>query len=169
MISRHARFLLIAGGGVVLFRFLYAAVFTVIQYLVWKRDEFSQFLLPPHQPLGYFLHYSWSHFWFSPVLSFGSAALFTSFLFIVRKYRPVLLREGETELTFLAAAIVGWPKIVVFIPLVFIILAVMVFYAHFCSPGSRTTIAPAIIAAGLLGFFFGGALLDFFGLAALTV
>lgn len=169
MISRSARYLYGAIGGVVLFRVLRSGAFTFSQYLTWKRDEFSQFLLPPHQPLWYFLQYSWIHFWFSVVLTLGSAALFTGFLIIVRKYRPVLFASGEIEIAFLAAVIVGCPKVVIFIPLVFVVMTLMALYNHFRFPEFRTPLMPALVIAGVLAFFFGKTLIDFFGIGALAV
>ncbi len=46
-------------AAVIIFEVALAVLKTIIQYDVWKQGELSQFLLPPHQPINYFISYCW--------------------------------------------------------------------------------------------------------------
>ena len=48
---------------------------TFQQYRVWKASALSQLLLPPHQPIGYFIQYSIAHFWTAPLIAFAMALI----------------------------------------------------------------------------------------------
>lgn len=60
------RFLIIAGIGV----FVVCAYLSRAQFVVWQGNPITARLLPPHQPIGYFLQYIWSHLWAPYALSF---------------------------------------------------------------------------------------------------
>ncbi len=46
------------------------------QYAAWSQDPTSQYLLPPHQSLAYFMRYAWFHFARGPMVTFGVGMLF---------------------------------------------------------------------------------------------
>lgn len=69
---------------------------------------------------GYFVQYVWTHFWLSTVIAFlVSFALYFIFK-IWKKYRGNFIQEGPTLLLILMI-ICGWPGIVLFIPLGFVL------------------------------------------------
>jgi hypothetical protein len=42
---------------------LWSIFLSVFQYLLWKQNSFSKYLLPPYQKISYFLSYAYLHFW----------------------------------------------------------------------------------------------------------
>ncbi len=150
-------------------RIFYAVLMTFLQYRLWGQNEISQFLLPPHQPLRYFLYYSWGRFWLNPVLSIASAGVFYGFLLVVKKYRQILFGARDARVALLATSALPWPGIVIFIPLAFCILAIMTFINSLRAPGSRTAFVPALIVAALIAFFFSGRIIEIFNLSALKI
>lgn len=137
------------------FKVLYSVFLTFSQYYIWSNDAFSKFLLPPHQPLKYFISYSFTHFWFNFFLALGSAFIFYLFLRGLKKYQERFFEEGETELGFLTALIAGWPGFVVFVPLVFIFVAALSAFRRLYFGEERATIGLPFLIAGFIAFVFG--------------
>jgi hypothetical protein len=133
-----------------------AAIKSILQYLVWNSGGITQSLLNlPLKKLdlgwfenlpiftnfshGYFAYYIWNHFWKEALLSIiVSSAAFGVFL-LLRKYKSSLISVHESELGFLFCLLVGWPQIILFLPLVLLLSVVYSifnwFYKHeaFCS------------------------------------
>ena len=107
------------------FYVFYASIETIAQYYVWSHDSFSKLFLPPHQNLSYFLFYSFGRFWLNIILAITASFVFYFLLKFLRKYRERFFKEGETELGLISALISGWPGIVIFIPLVFVITVIL--------------------------------------------
>ena len=105
--------------GVAVF-FALALLGTFFQYTVWKGDPLSQNLLPPHQPIGYFAKYAGVHFWLAPLLSSILSVAFYGFLTLLKKKNERFFEEGEMELGALTVFLAGWPRAVVFLPIVFL-------------------------------------------------
>jgi hypothetical protein len=66
-------------------------------------------------------------FFLGVLLTIGASVVWYIFLKALQKYRSRLFEEGEVELGLLCAVLVGWPLIVVFIPitlLIFVLIAV---------------------------------------------
>lgn len=117
------------------FRFGWAAFLTAGQYYLWSKGGLSQLLLtmPLNESLpiplvkyapgifgsriGYFLFYSWGHFWLNAVLAVGIAWLFYRFLLVLERYNDRFFEEGDARLGFVCALAAGWPGILVFIGL----------------------------------------------------
>lgn len=153
----------------ILFRVFYAGVLTWLQYYVWQHNEFSKLLLPPHQPIRYFLQYSWTHFWFNAILSVGVAFLFWLLLKLLKKYQERFFEEGEPEIGFLAVLIVGWPIFFVFAPLVFIFVILELILRKIFLRESRTTFGLAFLLAAITTFVFGAKLVDILGLGVFRI
>jgi hypothetical protein len=47
-----------------IFFFIFWSLFlSLAQYLIWKNNQFSKYLLPPYQKIDYYLSYAYFHFW----------------------------------------------------------------------------------------------------------
>lgn len=42
---------------------IWSSFLTISQFILWKNNSFSKYLLPPYQSIAYFLGYSYFHFW----------------------------------------------------------------------------------------------------------
>jgi hypothetical protein len=147
-------------GGVIVWRFFYAGTLNVLQYFVF---------LPPFRELKYFIGYSWMHFWFNFVLSVGVALVFYLFLKFLKKRNERFFEEGETEIGFLCALIAGWPNIVIFLPLVFILVVLESIFSNFFLKESFTTLGFAVILAAIIAFIWGGKIIAVLGLGVLII
>ncbi|MDP3975170.1 MAG: hypothetical protein Q8P88_02720 [Candidatus Jorgensenbacteria bacterium] len=99
---------------------LVVAAQTFAQYLVWSGDSLSSKLLPPHQSILYFLKYAGVHFWLAPLIALIVALAFYTILRALKDKNARFFEEGEVELGALAAFLVGWPRVIVFLPIVFL-------------------------------------------------
>ncbi len=57
------------------FAFFAAGYLTYEQYQIWKVSGIAQLLLPPHQPIRYFIQYAITHFWTASMIAFAAALL----------------------------------------------------------------------------------------------
>lgn len=119
-LSRYAVRLAIS---IIVFRIGYAILLSALQYAAWQSNSFSQYLLPPHQPMSYFLFYSGMHFWLYPTLSFFAAALVLLFFGVLRGVKAAWFLQGEIALGILLALILGWPLSLFLVPMSFVALA----------------------------------------------
>ncbi len=106
-------------------RLLFAGIKTAAQYVIWKQDPIAQFLLPPHTRIGVLLHYVWTHYWLNAFISIGAALLLFGVFRLLASHNERFFNEGEFELGFLMALIVGWPQFVIFVPAVFCLVVLM--------------------------------------------
>lgn len=128
------------------FLLVYPLALSLIQYRVWKGNEFTQILLTmplssevelpvwlmPIQfvfdgKLGYFLFYSYGRFF---VPSFISILAGFGLYWCLRLLRGFLRRGISNEELWLicfAALAVGWPRFIVFVPLLFVFLLLEAF------------------------------------------
>jgi hypothetical protein len=144
---------------------------TVLQYWVWNQSQLTQLLLnmPAKDPAsnwfiqlpffskfshGYFLFYIWNNFWREALFSLAAAFIAYGIFFLLRRHDPSLLTSQENELILLMALLVGWPQIILLLPLVLLltlifILSKMVFRRRaFCS-----LVWPLFISAALMLIF----------------
>jgi hypothetical protein len=155
------------------FKFFYAAILTVGQYFLWSEDQFAKLFL--NQPLkhggdisaigglplfsgtklGYFLFYSWGHFWLNAFLSLAIALAFWLFLKALEKKESRFFYPGETELGFALTLAVGWPGFVVFLPLAFIAVVLVSLFRLLFMKEAYTTIGWPFILAAIAAFAFG--------------
>ena len=158
------------------FKLFYAAVLTAGQYLIWSGDKFDKlFLSQPlkmasssiisriplfsDSKLGYFLFYSWGHFWLNALVSIALALVFWFFLKILEKKEARFFYPGETELGFVLALAVGWPNFVVFIPFAFLSVILVSIFRMIFMKETYTTLGWPFIIAAVAAFVFGHAIL----------
>ncbi len=165
-----------AGGAVwiaaflaMLAQMLYAAYMTCAQYMVWGTSPMTKALLA--QPLdvhigetsavawivrlfhlrsGYFVYYVYGRFWLDIVLGIGSAVIFWGILVLLKKYRSRFFDETELQVGLLSAVVVGWPLIVVFVPLVFAMVVLVSLVRMIFFKEKYTTLGwPMLLAAAI--------------------
>lgn len=171
----------------ILFHFVYAALLSLGQYVIWSASPFTKsFLETPlsdalpifflqkfsflfETKLGYFFFYSWGHFWLVAVLSVLFAWAFFLFLRALKKHKERFFEEGETELGFLCALIVGWPHVILFIPFIFISVIFASIGRMLFLNEKFTTLGIPFLLAALLTFLFWNTLDPIFGLWVLRV
>ena len=112
-----------------------------MQYSVWKNNPATAMLLPPHEPLSYFIQYVGMHVWSVYIISFLGALLFYyAFGAINKSFGGKFLYPGELWVGSLALFLVGYPGIIFYIPVflvVFVVVSIirLVFYGK----GERTS------------------------------
>jgi len=80
-------------------RILRAVFETILQFLIWREDEFTR----PWLTSGYFVTYSFGRFWFNLIVIFAIALIFYFFLKTMERYASRFFETGEPELGLLAA------------------------------------------------------------------
>lgn len=94
--------------------FLFRGLMTGLQYYVWQSSSFGHFLLPPYQPWGYFINYSFFHFWLYGLITlFIASALYLIFRLIGRR-RPEVAADEDLGLLFIFSLLPGWPRSLAF-------------------------------------------------------
>lgn len=82
---------------------------TALQYISWENSSLGKLLLPPHQPINYFIFYSFTEFWANPLLA---AAIGLILALVIRKNamakKPFFYPE-EAALCFASILLVGNP------------------------------------------------------------
>lgn len=151
------------------FYFLYAALKTFGQYYVWSGGPPSQYLLPPYQPIGYFVSYSWMHFWFGFFINIGVSFFFYLFLRFLVLRKSVIFRKEEAEMVFLGALLSGWPGVLLFVPMVFILTFLAAVLANFLLRKETIALEEPVLLTLLILFFWGDALIKIFNLGVLGV
>ena len=155
--------------AVISFRLFFVIFKTIGQYYVWAQNEFTQFLLPPHQSINYFIFYSWGHFWMNVFLVVGVAAAFYLLLRGLRRYQKRFFEEGETELGFLTALVVGWPAVVIFVPMIFTLAIFSVAFRHFVFKENLTPLGGVFLITAAIIMLWGSQLIKILNLGALGI
>ncbi|GEM_PF-1033757 len=170
------------------FKVLYASIKTFSQYYVWSNNEFTKLLLNQNivesnvlenffgkatwifnNRFGYFIFYSWGRFWFEIVVSLVAATAFYLFLTFLKKHKERFFEEGEVELGFLLALIVGWSNFIIFLPLVFLSVVLVSIFRRLIFREMYTTLGAPLLLAALIVLLFGNYLVLLFGLTPLKV
>jgi asparagine N-glycosylation enzyme membrane subunit Stt3 len=149
--------------------FLYDIMLTVTQYLVWKAAPFTRFFLPPYQSWKYFMGYTFIHIWISHLLVFVVAFLFFALLKILKKYKDEVISASDLSLALLASLILGWPKIIIYIPLFLALALLDSVFNLIVYKRQRIALTLPLLLAALIVFFFGNYLLGFFKLSILVM
>lgn len=170
----------------VFFRFLYACFLTTAQYLVWAGSDnpaikiFSTAPLDRSVPLpkllesarpllenkyGYFIFYAFGRFWMNFFITVGFCLLFWYFLVLLKKYRARFFEEGETELGLAVSLVIGWPGVVVFIPLLFLFVVLISIFKTLFFREKYTTLGWPFLCSGITTMLFGHWMLAALGLA----
>ncbi|MFA6494853.1 MAG: hypothetical protein WC246_00610 [Candidatus Paceibacterota bacterium] len=146
---------------------LYAVYMTLAQYAAWGASPLTKALLA--QPLdaqigetsavawivrlfhlrsGYFTYYVYGRFWLAILLGIGCAIVFWGILALLKKYRSRFFDETELQVGLLAALVVGWPLIVLFVPLVFVMVVLVSLVRMIFFKEKYTTLGwPMLLAA----------------------
>lgn len=149
--------------------FSFALMLTFFQYFVWKEYPLSQNLLPPYQSILYFAKYTGTHFWLAPLLSLIVSGIFYAFLKLLKRKNERFFEEGETELGALAAFLVGWPRIIVFLPVVFLAVVVISGIKMALHKSVYTTLGLPFLVGLAIALACGYAVLQELGLESLAV
>lgn len=164
-----ANTLFIVTISVVVFRLFYTVIVSLVQYYVWKSGDFGKLLLPPYQTIGYFLGYSWRRFWLGFMLSLVTSLLFLLFLKLLGKYRANFFEQDEIGLLCLMSFLVGWPNIVIFIPLVFVISAIFSTFMALAFRKQVVRLRVPVFLSSLFLLIWGHGLVDILSLTVLRV
>lgn len=174
--------------GVISLRAFYALLLTLMQYYTWSKDKFTQILLSSpidkavplpsiidkfpwlrDYDLGYFLFYSWGRFWINVFIVAIASMVFWWFLKLLKKYNDRFFENGEVELGFLTALIVGWPNFVIFIPAVFVSVVLVSIFRKIFKGELYTTLGAPFIFAALIVLVFGERIIQLLHLGTLKI
>lgn len=147
----------------------YASIKTFAQYYVWSHNSLSKLFLPPYQGLSYFLFYSFGRFWLNAILAVGAAFVFYLFLKTLSRYRQGLFKDGEKEIGLISALLSGWPGVIVFIPLVFIITAVLAIIRLTVFKLRTTTLGLPFLLSAAIILLWGSELVSSLNLSVLKI
>ncbi|OGM91247.1 hypothetical protein A2755_02490 [Candidatus Wolfebacteria bacterium RIFCSPHIGHO2_01_FULL_48_22] len=105
-----------------IFVFLFLSVLTYLQYSGWANSPLTAYLLPPKTSVSYFIQYVFFRIWSSHIMSFGFALLAVYGLRIYNKKKEgALLREHEEWIAGSAILLSGFPGVVLFVPVFFML------------------------------------------------
>jgi hypothetical protein len=167
----------------------YAGISTYAQYYLWEQDGVGQTLL--NTPLkveatstsifskainaiaqtkfGYFIFYSWGRFWFWPSISACFGLLWFGFLTVLKKYNDRYFYEGETMLGLVLALLVGWPKVLIFIPLTFFMVVFVSIYRGIRYKEIYTSLGVPFLWAAAIAILCGGYLVSHTALSVFAI
>lgn len=160
---------------VAIWMILYAAVLTVAQYLIWIKSDVTRELVQTplsaetprlllHAPIfpfvdgthGYYVFYAYTHFWMPVLLAFASAGLVYGLFAFLRKRKPVAVAHEEIALAAGGALLTGWPHMLIFISLAFLLATIHTLTGRVRYGGeARTRMLHALILAGLVTLTLG--------------
>lgn len=145
---------------------VHAVALASSQYIVWKSNwltrHFLSATLPQHMQVrlfadwlpvfrgtgGYFAYYTFTHFVLGGVVAVVLAAGgWYSLLKALEKHKSRFFEEGEVVLGFVCALIVGWPGVVIFIPLTFLFFSIIAVVRVAALKKQFTTIAVPLLLA----------------------
>ncbi len=139
-----------------------------LQYYVWSQDGgMGEYLLPPHQPLSYFLGYSWQHFILSPVIGVVIASLIVLYFWILNRIFKKQYLDFEDMLILASGSmIVGWPGVVVYLSIAFVLTILRIMYLYYIKKEmQRVPMTAALIIAIFLTLLIGDRLMQIFQMA----
>jgi hypothetical protein len=170
----------------IFFRLLYASFMTAAQYFYWLNNPnpalriFATSPLDPSVPLpwifsgfrslldqkyGYYIHYAFGRFWLNFFITIGFCLVFWFFMVLLKKYRERFFEEGEPELGLVVALIVGWPGVVVYVPLVFLFVVIISVFKALFLREKYTTMAWPFLFSGIITILIGQWILTLWKLA----
>lgn len=167
-------------------KMLAAAFFTWSQWYVWhlSRPEFLSLPLSSNLKLfgafkifdflksikgGYFIFYSFGHFWLELLLALLVAAGWWFLLKLVAKYKEVTVTSDELLLAWITAVIAGWPGIVLYVPIVFMLMALGMLYFRLRKIDKLVAMGWPVIMSSTIVLVAGTFLVELLGLAVLKV
>lgn len=129
-----------------------------LQYYLWRYGGgVSEYLLPPHQPISYFARYSWQHFILSPAIGiFVSFALVLYFWILNKIFKRQYLDFEDTLILMSGAMIVGWPNLIIYLSIAFLLTILRIFYLYFIKKEARRIpMTAALIIAAFITLLIG--------------
>lgn len=165
----------------------YAALLTWGQYRLWESDPLGRLFLNTSLdsaipipfvralPLlfdnrfGYFLFSSWFRFWLSALLAVFVGYLLYRFFRILERYQPRFFYDGEPLLGGALAVLVGWPGVIVYIPLIFMVIAPIALIRRIIFKDEYTAMGIPFIVAGALALIAGHWIIAVLGLDVFRV
>ncbi len=160
---------------VAIYLFVFAFAKSVVQWHVWSLDPLSQNLLPPYNP-DYFYGYAFNRFFLFPLVTLASTALFLGMMFLLRyQFGETALSIQEILLAVLASLLVGFPKIILLVVMLFVLMAIGTFFKKvFPVFRSRFFLGEKLFTSSLaIAFFtllvFGNPMVVIFGLHVMKV
>ena len=95
---------------------------TFLQFNAWKGGGLGEFLLPPHNSIGYFLIYVFFRIWAPYIISFlFGILLYSAMKWGNRKKEGVLFFDDEYSIGFIAITSVGYPTLIPFVLLFLVV------------------------------------------------
>jgi hypothetical protein len=121
---------------------------------------------------GYFLFSSWFRFWLSALLAVLAGYLLYQFFRALERYQPRFFIPGEPFIAGALAILVGWPGVIVFVPLIFVVLFPVAIVRRIVFGELYTTMGTPFIVAAVVAYIGGNAFitalnLDVFRVCAL--
>lgn len=162
-------FRFIAAGTIALF-LLRALLLTYATYSLWSNALPSKYLLPPYQPISYFLRYSFIHFFASFLLTCAVACVVGSVLLFLKFRRPHLLTPYDLSLLLTGTLLVRWPLDLLYIGALFIggVLLIL-FQRYIIKKEEKITFSAHILFWVPVFLLFGNMLIVFFDLQPLIM
>ncbi len=117
---------------ILIFSFLFYNSY--LQYSAWSQDDVSKLMLPPYQPINYFLFYVGMRFFGAYLISLAFALLFINAAkYFNKKYNGRFFYEEEFYIAALSIFLTSYPLAI------FYLIAVILIYllAHFIFIGAR--------------------------------
>lgn len=162
-------FRFIAGGTIALF-LLRALLLTYATHSLWSRTLPSKYLLPPYQPISYFLRYSFIHFFASFFLTSAVGFTVALVLLILNHRRPHVLIPGDLALLLTGTLLVRWPLDLLYIGALFMGGILLLLIQRYIIRGTEKIVFSAHILFWVPVFFlFGNGVIVFFGLQSLVM
>lgn len=155
--------------AVVGFNVIFSLTLSVIQYYIWRQDQLARFLLPPNQPVGYFLNYVFTRVWLNLIIATTVSVIFYGILRLLEKYRSSLFDKEDTLLLFLMALVAGWPNVIIFIPLAFGYAVIFSLIEKVNRKSNRINISLPCILSALTVLVLGNWLVEIFNLTVLKI
>lgn len=162
---RFYRISQITAAAMVIFFAAKGVILSFAQYAAWKTSPNTEGLLPPHQPIAYYLGYSWHHHWKIFVFSaFFAATLFLAVRLANRLSGNRFFYDEEPYLAAFGALAAPWPGgFIVLFGVFFIGVVLQLVFFEF-GAGKRLPLLFFWLPAAIAAILFGDTISLWFGL-----
>ena len=171
---------------VIVLRIVYDSLLSYGQYITWQSNPFTKiFLSTPltkdvpllfgtewlrpylDHKLGYFFFYVYQHFFLASIITFVTVLVIAGLLKLWAYYKPTDFKNGDIVVIALTFLIVGYPGIVILLPLGFLILILLQIVTKFFFKDKIVYLPMAFLLAVPVVLFFSAEILKFFNLYVL--
>lgn len=136
---------------------------TIAQYSAFMSSEFGRMLLPPTQSWSYFIEYVLIRYWLPFGLTILLAAAWYGFMRLIKARSERYLAVGELELTTVVLVAVGWPHILILLPLAALCLLLVSMIKLVIFRIQLTTLGLPFLLAALATLLFASEIQKLFG------